>query len=203
MDSQIRDIREKQPAALHDRAMDNLRYIREAMERSGSFTHVSGIGGVCMGLIALAAAFLSAEAASPAEWLAIWLVAAGGSLAVSVLAMARKSHADGVTLLTGPGRKFAWCVTPPLAAGGILTIALVRQEAFDLLPGMWLLLYGAAIVTGGSHSVRSIPFMGAVFMAAGVGALLSPASWSDAWMAVGFGVLHIVFGALIWRRHGG
>ncbi|MEM7417422.1 MAG: hypothetical protein AAF389_18165 [Gemmatimonadota bacterium] len=203
MHSPIRDIREKQPEALHDRAMDNLRYIRQAMERSGSFTHVSGIGGVGMGSLAIGAAALAWNASTTAEWLAIWLVAAGASLAVSVLAMARKSAADGVTLLTGPGRKFAWSVTPPLAAGGVLTIALVRAGAFDLLPGMWLLLYGAAIVTGGSHSVRSIPFMGAAFMAAGVGALLTPASWGDVWMAVGFGVLHIVFGALIWRKHGG
>ena len=203
MSSPIRDIREKQPEALHDRAMDNLRYIREAMERSGSFTHVSGIGGVGMGLLALGAAALAWTAETQAEWLTIWMVAAGASVAVSVLAMARKSRADGVTLLTGPGRKFAWTVTPPLAAGGVLTVALVRSGAFDLLPGMWLLMYGAAIVTGGSHSVRSIPFMGAAFMAAGVFALLTPASWGNAWMAIGFGALHIVFGALIWRKHGG
>lgn len=203
MNSPIRDIRDKQPVALHDRAIDNIRYIREAMERSGSFTHVSGIGGVGMGLVAIGASLVAWTANSRAEWLTIWLVAAGASVAVSVLAMARKSRADGVTLLTGPARKFAWSVTPPLAAGGVLTVAIVRYQAFDLLPGMWLLLYGAAIVTGGSHSVRSIPFMGAAFMGAGVGALLTPASWGNAWMAVGFGVLHIVFGAVIWRKHGG
>jgi predicted membrane channel-forming protein YqfA (hemolysin III family) len=187
--------------------MDNLRYIRETMERSASFTHVSGAGGVAMGGIALAAAAMATTAASPAEWVTIWLVAAGVALGVSVLFMARKSRADGGTLLTGPGRKFAWSVSPPLAAGAVLTVALVRAGDIDMLPGMWLLLYGAGVVAGGSHSVRSIPVMGAGFMVVGFAALLAPSGWDtgwgNVWMAVGFGLLHVAFGAIIWKKHGG
>ena len=195
------------PVALHDRAMDNLQYIRETMERSASFTHVSGTGGVVMGAVALAAAALATTANTPAEWVTIWLVAAGIALAVAVLFMARKSRADGGTLLTGPGRKFAWTVTPPLVAGGVLTLALVRAGMIDMLPGMWLLLYGAGVVAGGSHSVRPIPIMGAGFMSVGLAALLAPSGWDtmwgNLWMAAGFGVLHVVFGVIIWRKHGG
>ena len=209
MTSPVRELypQKDQPVALHDRAMDNLQYIRETMERSASFTHVSGAGGVMMGSVALAAAALATTAASPAEWVTIWLVAAGIALAVAVLFMARKSRADGSTLLTGPGRKFAWTVTPPLAAGAVLTVALVRVGSIDMLPGMWLLLYGAGVVAGGSHSVRPIPIMGAGFMLVGLAALLAPSGWDtmwgNAWMAAGFGVLHVVFGAIIWRKHGG
>jgi len=209
MSSPIRELhpRKDPPVALHDRAMDNLRYIRETMERSASFTHVSGMGGVGMGLVAFAAAGLATTASTPAEWVSIWLVAAGVSLGIAVLFMARKSRADGSTLLTGPGRKFAWSVTPPLVAGGILTVVLVRVGSIDLLPGMWLLLYGTGIVTGGSHSVRPIPIMGGIFMLVGVGALLAPsgwdAPWGNMWMAGGFGALHLIFGAIIWRKHGG
>ncbi len=192
-----------QPVALHDRAMDNLRYIRETMERSGSFTHVSGIGGVAMGLVAFAAAGFARNAQSEAAWLAAWLGTAAVSLAVATFFMARKSRAEGVTLLTGPGRKFTWNVIPPLAAGAILTAALLRAGAVELLPGMWLLLYGTSVVTGGSYSVRPVPLMGAAFMLAGVGALLTPDSWGDAWMAAGFGGLHVIFGIVIWRKHGG
>lgn len=191
------------PIAMHDRAMDNLRYIRETMERSGSFTHVSGMGGMFMGLVALTASALAWQATSAAVWLTIWLVAAGLSLAVAALMMGRKSHAEGMTLLTGPGRKFTWNVIPPLAAGAVLTVALVRMGSMDLLPGMWLLLYGTSIVTGGSYSVRPVPVMGAAFMLAGTAALLSPASWGDAYMALAFGGLHVVFGIVIWRKHGG
>jgi hypothetical protein len=198
---------EKRPdrptVALRDRAMDNLRYIRETMERSAAFTHVSGLGGVGMGVVALAAAALASRASGPGTWLTIWVAAAGVSFALSALMMARKSRAEGVPLLSGPGRRFAWNMIPPLAAGGVLTLALARAGAFGLLPGTWLLLYGVSIVTGGSYSVRLIPSMGAVFMLLGLAALVSPATWGDAYMAIAFGGLHIVFGLVIWRKHGG
>ena len=194
---------EQPPVALRDRAMDNLRYIRETMERSAAFTHVSGLGGVGMGLVALLAAALASRATEPPVWLAIWLVAAAVSFALSALMMARKSHAEGVPLLSGPGRRFAWNMIPPLAAGGVLTAALARADAFGLLPGTWLLLYGVSIVTGGAYSVRLIPFMGGIFMLLGLAALASPAEWGNAYMAVAFGGLHIVFGLVIWRKHGG
>ncbi len=197
------DGRSRQPIALHDRAMDNLRFIRETMERSGSFTHVSGLGGVLMGSVALVAAVVASMATNDAEWLATWVAAAAISLAIAVGSMAQKSRADGASLLTGPGRKFLWSVTPSLLAGAVLTLVLVRAGAIDLLPGIWLLLYGAGVVTGGSHSVRPIPLMGAGFMAAGTIALLSPPAWGDFYMAAGFGGFHIVFGIIIWRKHGG
>ena len=190
------------PFALHDRAMDNLRYIRETMERSASFTHVSGMGGVLMGLIALGAAVLAWRAVG-LVWLGAWIGAAMVSLAVAVFMMARKSRAEGMTLMTGPGRKFTWNVIPPLAAGAVLTVALARGGMMELLPGTWLLLYGTSVVTGGSYSVRPIPVMGAAFMLAGVAALQTPAAWGNAFMAGGFGGLHILFGIVIWRKHGG
>lgn len=197
------DARGRPPLALHDRAMDNLRYIRETMERSASFTHVSGMGGVAMGVIALAASLLARSATTEVGWLATWMVAAAASLGVNVFSMARKSRAEGMSLLTGPGRKFTWSVIPSLAAGAVLTLVLAGAGETALLPGVWLLLYGTGVVTGGSHSVRPVPLMGAAFMAAGTLALLSPAGWGDAYMAAGFGGLHIVFGAIIWRKHGG
>jgi hypothetical protein len=149
------------------------------------------------------AAWFSARATEPAVWLAIWLVAAAVSFALSALMMARKSHAEGVPLLSGPGRRFAWNMIPPLAAGGVLTVALARAGAFGLLPGTWLLLYGVSIVTGGSYSVRLIPLMGGIFMLLGLAAFASPAAWGDAYMAIAFGGLHIVFGLVIWRMYGG
>ena len=194
---------DRPPLALRDRAIDNLRFIRETMERSGSFTHVSGIGGVLMGVIALAASAVAVRTLSVYTWLATWIVTAALSFAASTWLMARKSRAEGMTLLSGPGRRFAWNVIPPLVAGGVLTLALVRAGLFDMLPGAWLLLYGTSIVTGGSYSVRLIPVTGVTFMAAGVAALFSPASWGDAYMAGAFGGLHIVFGTVIWRKHGG
>lgn len=191
------------PIALHDRAMDNLRYIRETMERSGSFTHVSGIGGVAMGLVALVASCFAVTASSELIWLTVWFEAAAVSLAIAVYSMARKSKSEGMSVMSGPGRRFTWNVIPSLAAGAALTFALLQMGALQLLPGTWLLLYGTSVVTGGSYSVRSVPLMGAAFMSVGALALLTPPAWGDFWMAAGFGGLHIVFGVVIWRKHGG
>ncbi len=191
------------PVALHDRAMDNLRYIRETMQRSASFTHVSGIGGVLMGLIAMGAALVASRASGPSVWVGTWLVAAVASLAVATVSMVRKSGAAGEGLLTGPGRKFAWNLIPPLVVGAVLTVVFVRAALIDQLPGAWLLLYGTGVVTGGSYSVRPVPLMGAAFMGLGTIAFFAPATWGNAFMAAGFGGLHIVFGIVIWRKHGG
>ncbi len=189
--------------ALHDRAMDNLRFIRETMERSQAFTAVSGIGGVVMGLVALVATGLAWSVPGPTAWVWVWMVAAVLGLGVALVAMSRKAHAAGTTLLAGPGRKFAWNVSPPLLVGGLMTIVMVRADLVALLPGIWLLLYGAGVVTGGAFSVRIVPAMGFTFMTLGAVALFTPPAWDDAMMAAGFGGIHILFGIIIWRRYGG
>jgi hypothetical protein len=194
---------ERPPLALHDRAMDDLRYIRETMERSGSFTHVSGLGVIVMGLSAIAAAFVAWGAQDLWFWMGVWSGAAVVAFASAIYLMDRKSRAEGMTLLTGPGRKFAWNVVPPLVVGAGLTTACLQAGAVSLLPGSWLMLYGAAVVAAGSHSVRPVPVMGVSFMAVGLAALLGPPAWGDAFMAAGFGGLHLAFGLVIWRRHGG
>jgi len=189
--------------ALHDRAMDNLRFIRETMERSASFTAVSGRGVVLMGVVALSASVLVRDATGTLTWAVTWLIAAAVSLGSALILMAGKARAAGMTLLAGPGRKFAWNVTPPLIVGGLLTLAFLRLGLIDLLPATWLLLYGAGVVTGGAFSVRIVPLMGLAFMGLGTAALFAPAAVGDVFMAAGFGGLHIIFGTIIWRKHGG
>jgi hypothetical protein len=191
------------PVALHDRAMDNLRYIRETMERSQSFTAVSGVGGIVMGLIALGATFVAVRTTSVDAWVAVWMGAAVLSLGIAVVATTLKARAAGGSLLAGAGRKFAWNLTPPLMVGGLLTVAMTQTGSAELLPGVWLLLYGTGVVTGGAFSVRVVPLMGLTFILVGAIALFAPTSWGNLFMAGGFGVLHILFGAVIWRKHGG
>jgi hypothetical protein len=192
-----------EPVALSDRAMDNLRFIRETMERSASFTAVSGGAGVGMGLLALTASWIAWLQPTSERWIAVWLGAALLSFLTALAGMALKARAAGMPLASGPGRKFAVSFAPPILIGGILTAALYLNGQVHLLPGTWLLLYGAAVVTGGAHSVRIIPSMGVGFILLGAFALFAPAAWGDAFMAAGFGVLHVAFGVLIARRHGG
>ena len=197
-----------EPPALHARAMDNLRYIRETMESAASFTAVSGWGQCAIGLTALAAAYLAARQSEPHHlvanaWIKIWLGAAFVSLLISGGTMWLKARARGVPLMARPGRKLVLNFAPPAVVGALLTLALHRAGQNELIPAMWLLLYGAGVVTGGAFSVQIVPVMGLCFMLAGAVALVSPAAWANALMAVGFGGLHVVFGVLIARRHGG
>jgi hypothetical protein len=195
--------RDRTPVALHDRAIADLRFIRETMERSASFTAVSGRGGVAMGLVALVAAKLASSMPSPQSWMGVWMSAAAVSFSIALWATGAKARAAGTPLLVGAGRKFIWNVIPPLLVGGLLTLALARAGLHGALPGMWLLLYGTAVLAGGAFSVRVVPLMGSTFMAVGAVALFAPEQLANLFMAIGFGGLHIVFGLVIWRKHGG
>jgi hypothetical protein len=191
------------PVPIRQKAIDNLRYIRETMERASSFTAVPGWGGVAMGASALAAAAASTFARSADEWLGVWLAEGFLGLGIGVWAISRKARRFGIPLFAGPGRRFLLTLAPPLFAGALVTIALQRAGRVDLLPGLWLLLYGTAIVTGGAFAVRIVPAMGLAFMLLGAICLFSPVSWGTAFLAAGFGGLQVVFGILIAKRHGG
>jgi hypothetical protein len=185
------------------RAEDQIRFIRDAMERASAFTAVPGLGGVAMGTTALAASVVSLGAKTQEQWLGVWLACACVAIATGLAAMARKARRTHTDLFSGPGRRFLLMLTPPLGAGAVLTLALEREGLVALLPGVWLLLYGTAVVTGGAHSIRLVLVMGALFMLLGCAALSSPAGWGTAYLAAGFGALHIGFGIAIARRHGG
>lgn len=194
---------DRPPLSLQDRAIDNLRFIRETMERAGSFTALSGWGFVAAGLVALAAAALGMGATGEPSWVLGWLAAAAVAGILAFAATFRKARRAGLPLLHGPARRLALGFAPPMAVGALLTLALVRGGLEALLPGVWLSLYGAGVITGGIFSVRIVPVMGVCFVALGGFALFAPAAWGNTLMAAGFGALHLLFGALVARRHGG
>ncbi len=192
-----------EPLALHTRAMADLKYIRDTMEGAGAFTALPGWGGVAVGVSALLVALLATGAPGSSEWLGIWIAEGVLAAVVGGWTVARKARQVGLSLLSGPGRKFALSFLPPVVAGGVLTAALYWTRMSEMVAGVWLLLYGVGVVTAGTFSVRIVPVMGLCFMVVGVAALFSPSAWSDAYMGIGFGGLHIVFGATIARRYGG
>jgi hypothetical protein len=191
-----------EPPALHAHAMDNLRFIRDAMSRAGRFTAVPGWGGVLMGATALATAAL-ARGAPGTQWIRWWLGEAAVAILIAIVTMMRKARRMQSSLLAAPAKRFALAYVPPLAAGAVLTAAFVDNGLTPRLPGCWLLLYGVGIATGGALSVRPVQVLGLLFMALGAASFAAPAAWGDLFMAAGFGGLHIIFGLIIARNYGG
>lgn len=183
----------------------DLRFIRDTMERSASFTAVPGWGQVLLGFTALIAARVSQqEFLHPSNsWLKIWLAEAFLATLIALISMIWKANRRGLPLFTGPGRKVALGLFPPLIAGAFLTFLLQRPGLQPVLASAWLLLYGAGIITGGAYSVSIVPVMGLCFMATGALSAVAPAAWANYFLAAGFGGLHIIFGFFIARRHGG
>jgi hypothetical protein len=195
--------RPDEPAAPHLHALENLRYIRETMEHSGSFTAVPGWGGAVMGLTALVAAVVAPPVSSGRSWLVTWLAAALVAIVLGAWATARKVRAATVPVLSRPAQKFALSLAPPLVAGALVTVVLYRTGLVTVLPGLWLLLYGAGVMTAGAFSVRVGPIMGICLMAVGTVALFSPPAWGNWFLGAGFGGLQVLFGIIIARRYGG
>lgn len=208
--SKILPIRKEQPESEHerpvnisDRALDNLKYIREAMERSTSFTAVPGYGGMLMGVTALAAAYIAAQQIYMRNWLIVWLTEAFLAAAIGMLGMWQKSKISDQSLFSTPARKFAFGSIPPLICGIAITLGLWRYEHYEMMAPVWMLCYGAAVVNGGTFSVKIVPVMGWIFIALGAAAFALPTVYGNYFMAASFGLLHIIFGAIIAKRYGG
>ena len=185
--------------------MDNLKFIRDTMERSTSFTAVPGWGTVATGLLAFLGAFAAQLAASAHVWFGVWMATAVLGFLCGAGSMLIKANRVGEPIFSGPGRRFALGMAPTILAAAVLTAVLFHEGYYLLMPPMWLLLYGAAVVTGGAFSVRIVPAMGIAFMVVGAIAFLLPSNllMGSIAMAAGFGGLHVVFGLIIARKHGG
>jgi hypothetical protein len=191
-----------EPIPIDSRAADNLRFIRDTMERAASFTAVPGWGGVVIGITAVLAGALGFGMPASRQFF-LWLMEAAVALAIGCVAVRLKSRRLALPLSSRPARRALLSFVPPLIAGAVLTTVLYQAQMLTILPGLWLLLYGAAVVTGGAFSVRIVPVMGTCFMLLGAISLLAPAVWGNLFLMLGFGFMHILFGTFIARRHGG
>jgi hypothetical protein len=192
----------KEPVPIDRRAADNLRFIRDTMERAASFTAVPGWGGVIIGCTAVLAGCLAFNRPIQVQF-SIWLAEAVVAVSLAFWSVRAKSRRLGVSLPSKAAKRALLSFAPPLLAGAVLSAVLYRAGLLGFIPGTWLMLYGAAVVTGGAFSVKIVPVMGLCFMAVGACALAAPLVWDDVLLTLGFGLIHIVFGMVIARRHGG
>ncbi|MGD9564152.1 MAG: hypothetical protein AB7F88_18335 [Pyrinomonadaceae bacterium] len=196
-------IEQNEPITLGDRAIDNVRYIREMMERSASFTAVPGYGGILMGVTAVAAAYIANQQVYLVNSLTVWLAEAALGFLIGLLAMWQKTKISGESLFSAPARKFAFGFAPPLIAGVIIVLGLWGYGHYYVMAPVSMVCYGVAVICGGAFSVRVVPVMGWCFLALGAIAFALPSNYGNLMMAASFGVLHIIFGAIIARRYGG
>ena len=194
------------PVPIESRALGTLSYIRASIDAASSLA-VPGLAGIVMGAIGAAAALLTYVPAIGTYWLTVWLIAACAAFAIGGALVARQVSQRGGSLISGPFRKFLMCLGPALLAGAVLTLVLSLADMQRLIPGVWLLLYGCAVIAASTatHS-KSLPIvasMGALFVILGGGAFALPPSAHMLLLGVGFGGLHLISGILIGRvNHG-
>lgn len=191
------------PSSLHERALDDLRYIRSTMASASAFTAVPGAALVVLGLGAAVTGYLAAQQATALEQTRIWIIDGAVSAVVGVAATVHKARSVHQPILSGPLWKFALSFTPAMIAAVVLTVRALATRDLAALPALWLLLYGAAVMAGGTFSVRAIPIMGLCFLALGALCAYAPAAWSNGLLVAGFAGLHCGFGIYVARRFGG
>jgi hypothetical protein len=192
-------------------AREHLLYIRRTLEAAGQFTAVPGkclfaagvaaLGGVAVNLRVTGAPWAGQHPQRTA--LDTWGIVLGLSVAIVSYGIYRKSRLIQAPLQAPLVRKLLWSLCPTLFVGAILTSLAVRSGGLGWLPTIWLGCYGAAVTNGGQVSVAPVRYMGLCFLLAAAGSALSPQGMGLTWLAVGFGWLHLVFGAYIAWRHNG
>jgi hypothetical protein len=200
----VSNSRSNNTVAIDSHALGTLNYIRASIDAAGAYA-VPGIAGIAMGVVGLVAMIVASIPALASHWLEIWLLAAFAASASGVLLIARHSRqpARGFMLYRGPARKFVLSLCPSLLAGAVLTVVLRQEGLVSLIPGMWLVLYGCAVLSASMMTnaamIRLIAMMGGLFVVCGLVAFQVPPRWHNFTLGMGFGSLHLFFGILMGR----
>ncbi len=200
-----------------DAGLQDLSTIRSMMERASRFLSLSGLSGVSAGIAALAGAWLAAGAIggtavpvpeellvrslSPRTFLiidaSVVLVLA---LGLSVLFSRRMARKKGVPIWSSATKFVLVSLAIPLAAGGAFCLILVHNGIFFLIPSAMLVFYGLALFNAGTYTVGEVRYLGILEIILG----LLAAVWAEhglAFWAIGFGVLHILYGTLLYAKY--
>jgi len=194
------------PVPIESRALGTLSYIRASIDAAGALA-VPGTAGIVLGSVGVLTALVATLPLFHEHWLALWLASACLAFALAGALMAKQASQRGNRLFSGPFRRFVLCLGPGLLGGAVLTVVLWQAQLERVIPGMWLLLYGCAVVPASTvttpTNLRLIAGMGAGFILLGAITLWLPQSLHTAALGFGFGGLHLLVGLLIGRANHG
>lgn len=194
-----------------EEARENLRVIRQTMDRSTKYSTLSGLSGVLIGLVAIAGV-------AATHWLiptpgagiyqhagrlaALWVGVLLAAVAIDFGCNKRRAAGVGKHVVSPLGAHIVLAALPAFFAAGVLTLFFYQHQLLPFVWGVWMLCYGLAICAVGLFSVKPVTILGAAFVLAGAVTLLLPMNYHLYMMAATFGGLHILYGILMARRHG-
>ena len=207
-----------------DNHIETLAEIRSIMERSSRFISLSGLSGVAAGFWALLGAaavyfYLDLplfsnkrlyyyDVLSNGQWdisyEKFFLLDAGLVLVLAIISgiffTSRKAKKNGQTILGPMAVRMLINLAIPLITGGIFCLVLFRHDEFGLIAPATLIFYGLALVNGGKYTLNDIRNLGIAEIGLGIIGLFYPGFGLELW-AIGFGVLHIVYGWMMYHKY--
>jgi uncharacterized membrane protein YidH (DUF202 family) len=205
-----------------DQHLDTLYEIRSMMEKSSRFISLSGLSGIFAGIYALIGAalaftYLKLDFFQPAYYnylyenkqvirstgiffIANALCVLTAALATGIYLTTRKAKKQGLPIWTSTSRRLLVSMAIPLATGGLFCLALIYHQGFGLIAPATLIFYGLALINGSKFTLHDVYYLGICEIILGlIGAFFT--GYGLLLWAIGFGVLHIVYGTLMYYKY--
>jgi hypothetical protein len=191
--------------------IEQIREIRSIMERSSKFLSLSGLSGIVAGICALLGAWhvgrevdYEALAQGNPDVLPVLIQDAflvlAGALFAGLFFTIRKAKKKGIPVWGPASRQLLRSLLVPLVAGGIYATGLIYQGEYLECFSVTLIFYGLALVSGSKYTVNDTYYLGLAQIALGLAAFLLSGYYLLFW-AIGFGVLHLVYGVAMYVRY--
>jgi hypothetical protein len=198
---------------MNNKQTEDIKAIREMMERSTKFISLNGMSGIIAGIAALAGASLAwlyllqnpaATNYSHTQEALILLSIAAAVLIVSIgagLWLAwRKAHKSGQKLMNRVTYRILYAMFVPLLAGGVFCLIYLLRGDVRMVIAATLIFYGVALVAASKYTYREIHYLGLTEIVLGLAAALFDRNGMIFW-ALGFGVCHIVYGLVMYLKY--
>ena len=194
--------------------------IKRIMERSSRFISLSGLSGIAAGLCALAGAYFANSILADyyfdynhgggytdknfeslkIKLLVIAAVVLTAALVLSFIFTWRRAKQNHLPIWDLTARKLMWNILIPLISGGLFILAMLQYSEWRFVAPACLIFYGLALVNGSKYTLTDIRYLGYLEIVLGLVNTQFTGYGLYFW-AVGFGLLHIIYGVLMWWKY--